>query len=172
MVQTLVSLSQVATDVDHFGFNLQSVGKSIYRSIGKSRGRSYCNTRLQKNALRIFDCKNPQCQSILDERAPLIFDSISREDKQHFNAVLEILDKLKIQYIIDLKLVRGLDYYNKTVFEWKSSSLGAQDTICGGGRYDSLVEELGGKPCPAIGFSIGLERLVLISEKIDVEKSS
>ena len=116
--------------------------------------------------MRILDSKNPEIRTLLDD-APKITQFLDPESVDHHSILLELLNSNGLTYRENPQLVRGLDYYNKTVFEWKSSSLGAQDTICGGGRYDSLVEELGGKPCPAIGFSIGLERLVLISEKID-----
>ena len=121
--------------------------------------------QLEDNPLRILDSKNPENKILLEE-APKITEYLDPESLDHYSALLELLNSNGLTYKENPRLVRGLDYYNKTVFEWKSSSLGAQDTICGGGRYDSLVEELGGKPCPAIGFSIGLERLVLISEKI------
>ena len=122
--------------------------------------------QLDENPLRILDSKNPEIRTLLDD-APKITQFLDPESVDHHSILLELLNSNGLTYRENPQLVRGLDYYNKTVFEWKSSSLGAQDTICGGGRYDSLVEELGGKPCPAIGFSIGLERLVLISEKID-----
>ncbi len=121
--------------------------------------------QLEDNPLRILDSKNPENKILLEE-APKITEYLDPESLDHHSALLELLNSNGLTYKENPRLVRGLDYYNKTVFEWKSSSLGAQDTICGGGRYDSLVEELGGKPCPAIGFSIGLERLILISEKI------
>ena len=117
--------------------------------------------RLEKNPLRILDSKNKKTQKIINENAPNIFDYISDEDNQHFNDVTNILDQLKITYIHDQKLVRGLDYYTKTVFEVTSSNLGAQDALCGGGRYNNLVKELGGENIPAIGFAAGVERLLL-----------
>jgi len=122
--------------------------------------------QLDENPLRILDSKNSEIRTLLED-APKITQFLDPESVDHHSILLELLNSNGLTYRENPHLVRGLDYYNKTVFEWKSSSLGAQDTICGGGRYDSLVEELGGKPCPAIGFSIGLERLVLISEKID-----
>ena len=122
--------------------------------------------QLDENPLRILDSKNSEIRTLLED-APKITQFLDPESVDHHSILLELLNSNGLTYRENPQLVRGLDYYNKTVFEWKSSSLGAQDTICGGGRYDSLVEELGGKPCPAIGFSIGLERLVLISEKID-----
>ena len=127
--------------------------------------------QLDENPLRILDSKNPEIRTLLDD-APKITQFLDPESVDHHSILLELLNSNGLTYRENPQLVRGLDYYNKTVFEWKSSSLGAQDTICGGGRYDSLVEELGGKPCPAIGFSIGLERLVLISEKIDEKINS
>ena len=127
-----------------------------------------CQTRLEKNALRVFDCKNPECQKLLDENAPLIFDSISEDDRKHFDTACLMLDNMGIPYFHDKKLVRGLDYYSHTTFEITSSSLGAQDALCGGGRYNGLIEQLGGKPTPAVGFAAGVERLILaINRKED-----
>ena len=120
-----------------------------------------CQSRIKKNALRLFDCKNINCQSLLDENAPLISDSISDDDKIHFETITSILNKMNIPYIHDKKLVRGLDYYSHTTFEITSTMLGAQDALCGGGRYNGLVEQLGGKPTPAVGFAAGVERLIL-----------
>jgi len=120
-----------------------------------------CQHRIDKNALRLFDCKNPTCQEILDENAPFIFDHITDDDHAHFNRVTAILDEIEIPYNHDRKLVRGLDYYTHTTFEITSSTLGAQDALCGGGRYDKLVEELGGKSTPAVGFAAGMERLFI-----------
>tara|TARA_B100000029_G_scaffold514041_1_gene615433 strand:- start:2615 stop:3865 length:1251 start_codon:yes stop_codon:yes gene_type:complete len=117
--------------------------------------------RLEKNPLRILDSKNKNIQKIVNENAPNIFDYISNEDNEHFNALTNILKELNIPYTHDQKLVRGLDYYTKTVFELISNNLGAQDALCGGGRYDNLVQELGGENIPAIGFAAGMERLIL-----------
>ena len=126
---------------------------------------STCQTRIEKNALRLFDCKNPLCQKLLDEHAPFIFDSISDDDQNHFEMVTRILKEMEIPYFHDKKLVRGLDYYSHTTFEISSSSLGAQDALCGGGRYNGLIEQLGGKPTPAVGFAAGIERLILALDK-------
>ena len=126
-----------------------------------------CSARLQKNPLRIFDCKNQHCQQILDKEAPFIFDSISSDDDKHFNTVLRILDEINIPFNHDKKLVRGLDYYSHTTFEITSSVLGAQDALCGGGRYNGLIEQLGGKPTPAVGFAAGVERLIIAIEKME-----
>jgi len=120
-----------------------------------------CQHRIDKNALRLFDCKNPECQDILEKKAPFIFDHITDDDRTHFECVTAILDEMGIPYDHDRKLVRGLDYYTHTTFEITSSTLGAQDALCGGGRYDKLVEELGGKPTPAVGFAAGMERLFI-----------
>ncbi len=126
---------------------------------------STCQTRIEKNALRLFDCKNPHCQELLDEHAPFIFDSISDDDQNHFEMVTRILKEMEIPYFHDKKLVRGLDYYSHTTFEISSSSLGAQNALCGGGRYNGLIEQLGGKPTPAVGFAAGVERLILALDK-------
>jgi len=120
-----------------------------------------CQHRIDKNALRLFDCKNPACQDILDKNAPFIFDHITGDDRTHFERVTTILDEMGIPYKHDRKLVRGLDYYTHTTFEITSSTLGAQDALCGGGRYDKLVAELGGKSTPAVGFAAGMERLFI-----------
>jgi len=120
-----------------------------------------CQHRIYKNALRLFDCKNPTCQDILDKNAPFIFDHITNDDRTHFDRVTAILDDMEIPYNHDRKLVRGLDYYTHTTFEITSSTLGAQDSLCGGGRYDKLVEDLGGKSTPAVGFAAGMERLFI-----------
>lgn len=122
--------------------------------------------RLSKNPLKILDSKNLNIQKIL-HKAPKLFHYIDQKSKIHFNNLCKLLDLMKINYKINNSLVRGLDYYNKTVFEWKTNILGAQGTICAGGRYDNLIEKLGGKPTKAIGFGIGLERLILLISKIN-----
>lgn len=123
--------------------------------------------KLEDNPLRILDSKSPKILSLLED-APKITDYLDADSDTHFRKLLEILDLLGICYEVNPNLVRGLDYYNQTVFEWKTNHLGSQDTVCAGGRYDNLIEELGGKACPAIGFSIGMERLILlIQESID-----
>ncbi|MCP5211838.1 MAG: histidine--tRNA ligase [Hahellaceae bacterium] len=117
--------------------------------------------RLDSNPLRILDSKSAQTQEILNS-APDFQDFIDAESRQHFNELLSLLDAVGIKYKINPRLVRGLDYYGKTVFEWVTESLGSQGTVCAGGRYDGLVEQLGGKPTPAVGFAMGVERLVLL----------
>ena len=123
-----------------------------------------CQDRFDKNILRLFDCKNELCQQILDTHAPKIIDYLSEKDKAHFEEVCEYLDLQNVPYQINSKLVRGLDYYTRTTFEIKSNHLGAQDALCGGGRYDNLVEELGGPSTPSIGFAAGVERLIMALE--------
>jgi len=118
--------------------------------------------RLENNALRIFDSKNKDDKKIVEDNAPFIFDHISDEDLNHFNQLKKILDKINIPYFHDKKLVRGLDYYTRTTFEITSKNLGAQDALCGGGRYDKLVNQLGGKNTPAVGFAAGVERLLML----------
>jgi histidyl-tRNA synthetase len=122
--------------------------------------------RLLSNPLRVLDSKNPAVQEIVKD-APKLIDHLDDESKAHFSLLCERLDNLGIQYVVNPSLVRGLDYYNRTVFEWVTSLLGAQGTICAGGRYDGLVEQLGGKASPAVGFAMGLERLVLLVESLD-----
>ena len=120
--------------------------------------------KLTENPLRILDSKSERIQELLKE-APLIDDFVDGQSMEHHNSLLAMLDEANIDYIVNPLLVRGLDYYNQTVFEWKTNLLGSQDTILGGGRYDKLVEELGGKSCSAVGFSLGLERLILLLEE-------
>ena len=124
--------------------------------------------RLVKNPLRILDTKNPELQKVLDD-APKLLDYLDDESRMHFEQLCALLDAVGIQYEINPKLVRGLDYYNKTVFEWVTSALGAQGTVCGGGRYDGLVEQLGGHATQGVGFAMGLERLVLLVQEVNKE---
>jgi histidyl-tRNA synthetase len=121
--------------------------------------------RLTSNPLRILDSKNTQTQSIL-ENAPVLGNFLGAESKQHFEQICAMLDGAGVSYVVNPKLVRGLDYYSQTVFEWVTTELGAQGTICAGGRYDSLVELLGGKPCPAVGLAIGIERLIMLLDQL------
>lgn len=121
--------------------------------------------RLTTNPLRILDSKSEQTQALLD-KAPKLLDYLDAESAEHFAGLKKLLDVLEIDYQVNPRLVRGLDYYGKTAFEWVTDKLGAQATVCAGGRYDNLVEQLGGKPTPAIGFGIGLERLVLLLQEM------
>lgn len=123
--------------------------------------------RLQSNPLRILDTKNPRMQPMC-EAAPKLMDCLGEESKLHFEKLCQLLTDAGIAYVINHRLVRGLDYYNRTVFEWVTTKLGAQGTIAGGGRYDTLVERLGGKPTTACGFAIGLERLFLLMQDAGV----
>lgn len=126
-----------------------------------------CKRRMHTNPLRVLDTKNPDIQAVLGD-APRLSDYLGDESKQHFAGLCELLDAAGIEYTVNERLVRGLDYYNRTVFEWITESLGAQGTVCGGGRYDGLVEQLGGKATPAVGFAMGLERLVLMLETLEL----
>ena len=126
-----------------------------------------CKRRMYTNPLRVLDTKNPDVQAILGD-APRLSEYLGEESKQHFAGLCELLDAVGIEYQVNERLVRGLDYYNRTVFEWITESLGAQGTVCGGGRYDGLVEQLGGKATPAVGFAMGLERLVLMMETLEL----
>lgn len=127
-----------------------------------------CQERLDKNPMRILDCKSPICSDIAKE-APVILDFLCEDCNDHFKKLQEILTAMGIEFVIDTKIVRGLDYYTKTVFEFITNSIGAQGTILGGGRYDGLVETLGGQPTPALGFGSGIERLLLTMENSSCE---
>ena len=120
--------------------------------------------RLQTNPMRILDSKNPDLKDII-QNAPSLLDHLDAKSAEHFKKLQELLTAANIEYNVNARLVRGLDYYSKTVFEWIADGLGAQATICAGGRYDGLVEQLGGKPCVAAGFAIGLERLAALLEE-------
>jgi histidyl-tRNA synthetase len=120
--------------------------------------------RLQTNPLRILDSKNPAMQPLV-EAAPKLLDFLGAQSLAHFDAVRAVLDAAGLEYRINPRLVRGLDYYNLTVFEWVTERLGAQGAVCGGGRYDTLIEQLGGKPAPAVGWAVGIERLLLLLEE-------
>ncbi len=124
-----------------------------------------CKRRMHTNPLRVLDTKNPDIQAVLGD-APRLSEYLGEESKAHFAGLCELLDAAGIEYTVNERLVRGLDYYNRTVFEWMTESLGSQGTVCGGGRYDGLVEQLGGKATPAVGFAMGLERLVLMMETL------
>lgn len=126
-----------------------------------------CRERLERNPMRVFDCKSEICQAVLRD-APRIYDCVCPECKAHFDEMTSYLDEMGIAYQLDKSIVRGLDYYSRTVFEFVSNDIGAQGTVCGGGRYDYLVEELGGKPCPGIGFAMGIERLLMVLENAGI----
>jgi len=121
--------------------------------------------RLEGNALRILDSKNPDMRALIDA-APLLTEHLDAESEAHFAALRAALDGLGVPYLVNPRLVRGLDYYTRTVFEWTTDALGAQNAICAGGRYDGLIEQLGGEATPAIGFAFGIERVVLLLERL------
>jgi histidyl-tRNA synthetase len=169
---------------DHLVLELNSLGsaqeRAAYRDSLVEFLKSHedvldedCRRRMYTNPLRVLDTKNNDIQKLL-ENAPKLSDCFGEDTRRHFNRLKEILDANGIAYRINERLVRGLDYYNNTVFEWVTDALGSQGTVCGGGRYDGLVEQLGGQPSPAVGFAIGLERFVLLLQTIgysDVENA-
>ncbi len=122
-----------------------------------------CQERMDKNPLRVLDCKNPDCQKHLGD-APTVLDTLGEECKMHFETLQTLLTAMEIPFVVDPGIVRGLDYYTKTVFEFISNDIGAQGTVCGGGRYDRLVDEIGGKHVPAVGFGAGMERLIIVRD--------
>ncbi len=124
--------------------------------------------RMYTNPLRVLDSKNAQVQALLDD-APQLGDYLDDESREHFAGLCAYLDAAGISYTVNQRLVRGLDYYNRTVFEWVTTSLGSQGTVCAGGRYDGLVEQLGGRSAPGVGFAMGLERLVLLVQAVNPE---
>ncbi|NNM58488.1 MAG: histidine--tRNA ligase [Legionellales bacterium] len=159
----------------HVSLQLNSLGSSAARVSYREALVQYynqhtdkldeeCLLRLKTNPLRILDSKDENIKK-LNQDAPKLTDYLDEDSKQHFAKLRRLLDKAGLSYTINPQLVRGLDYYNGTVFEWITTSLGAQGTVCGGGRYDTLVEQLGGKSTPAIGLAIGLERLILLIQE-------
>ncbi len=136
--------------------------KSYFES-KKDRLCDSCLTRMEKNPLRILDCKSPVCSEIA-AGAPIGLDYLCDDCNAHFDETKALLGAMGIEFVINPKIVRGLDYYTRTVFEFVSSDLGAQSTVCGGGRYDGLIETLGGQPTPGLGFATGLERLLMVMD--------
>ncbi len=143
----------------------QKYNKALREYIGSNIDKMCddCKSRFEKNPLRVLDCKEERCQHIIAD-APVVLDYLGPECKEHFETVKAILDEMGIKYEVDDKIVRGLDYYTRTVFEFVSSGIGAQGTVCGGGRYDNLIAECGGQPTGAAGFAVGIERLLLVLE--------
>ena len=140
-----------------------------YFSAHRERLDEDSQRRLHSNPLRILDSKNPDMQQLIED-APRLHDHLDQESVEHFEALRSFLDSVGMAYRVNPRLVRGLDYYNKTVFEWVTTQLGAQGTVCAGGRYDGLVEQLGGKPVPAAGFALGIERLIeLARDSLDLD---
>ncbi|UYP74369.1 histidine--tRNA ligase [Pantoea dispersa] len=164
---------------DHVELELNSIGSLDARANYRSALVAFleqhkevldedCKRRMYTNPLRVLDSKNPDIQTLLND-APTLGEFLDEESREHFSGLCALLDDAGIKYRINQRLVRGLDYYNRTVFEWVTSSLGSQGTVCGGGRYDGLVEQLGGRATPAVGFAMGLERLVLLVQAVNPE---
>ncbi|WP_426414649.1 histidine--tRNA ligase [Aestuariirhabdus sp. LZHN29] len=162
--------------LDHVRLELNSLGTAAdrkrYREALVTYLRGHVDAldedsrrRLESNPLRILDSKSETTQQLL-KGAPVLSDYLDEESRQHFVGLRAMLDEAGIAYVVNPRLVRGLDYYGKTVFEWVTEELGAQGTVCAGGRYDGLVEQLGGKPAPAVGFAMGVERLILMLETL------
>lgn len=160
----------------HVELQLNSLGSNEARALYKEALVAYLTLhedkldadskrRMKTNPLRVLDSKNPDVQAVLVD-APKLSEHLDDESIAHFAKLQQYLDAAGISYVINERLVRGLDYYNRTVFEWVTSSLGAQGTICAGGRYDGLVEQLGGKATPAVGFAMGMERIVLMLNEL------
>ncbi|MBQ0266906.1 histidine--tRNA ligase [Providencia huaxiensis] len=127
-----------------------------------------CKRRMYTNPLRVLDSKNQDVQTLLND-APELFDYLDVESREHFDGLCKLLEASGVQYRVNQRLVRGLDYYNRTVFEWVTTALGSQGTVCAGGRYDGLVEQLGGRATPAVGFAMGMERMVLLVQEVNPE---
>jgi len=164
---------------DHVSLELNSIGsleaRANYRDAlvafleqHKDKLDEDCKRRMYSNPLRVLDSKNPDVQALLND-APALGDYLDDDSREHFAGLCKLLDAAGIAYTVNQRLVRGLDYYNRTVFEWVTSSLGSQGTVCAGGRYDGLVEQLGGRATPAVGFAMGLERLVLLVQAVNPE---
>jgi len=164
---------------DHVELELNSIGSLAARADYRSALVAFleqhqdvldedCKRRMYTNPLRVLDSKNPEIQALLND-APTLGEFLDEESRAHFTGLCALLDDAGIRYRFNQRLVRGLDYYNRTVFEWVTSSLGSQGTVCGGGRYDGLVEQLGGRATPAVGIAMGLERLVLLVQAVNPE---
>lgn len=165
--------------IDDVTLNINSIGCPECRKKYNAALREYlkanedklcdtCKKRMVNNPLRVLDCKSPECKEVV-KAAPRIIDYICDDCRAHMNKLCELLDKGGIKYAIDPNIVRGLDYYTKTVFEFVTNALGSQGTVCGGGRYNNLVESVGGKPTPCVGFGMGIERLLMLMKACGVE---
>ncbi len=178
LLQMTASLWRKLGLLEHVTLQINSLGNADARKAHRQALISYFEAhkdkldedsqrRLHTNPLRIFDSKVDSTRALFAQ-APMLSDFLDDDSREHFAALLKLLDQLGVNYEVNPLLVRGLDYYSKTVFEWVTDKLGAQGTICGGGRYDGLVEQLGGKQTPAIGFGMGVERLVLMLTELDL----
>ena len=163
-----LQINSLGTSTDRTNYRAALVD---YLSARKDALDEDSQRRLDGSPMRILDSKNPQTQALLND-APNLVDFIDEESRDHFKQLCAVLDAADVAYEINPRLVRGLDYYSKTVFEWVTNHLGAQGTVCAGGRYDGLVEQLGGKPCPGVGFAMGVERLVLLLDELGVVPDS
>ena len=178
----IICLAQSVLDrlgLDQIHLELNSIGCPECRAKYNRALRDYfsqykdklcgtCLTRLEKNPMRLLDCKSPEDQAIAKD-APVITDYLCEDCENHFTEVKKYLDAAGVAYNVNPKIVRGLDYYTKTVFEFITDCIGAQGTVCGGGRYDGLIEELGGKHTPSLGFAMGLERLLMVMDAQGIE---
>lgn len=162
-----VGLTELSLNINSIGCKTcrAEYNKALKAYIGANLDKmcGTCQARFEKNPLRILDCKEEKCKAIT-ANAPKIIDFLCDDCKAHFESVQKELTALDIPFVVNPGIVRGLDYYTRTVFEFVSTDIGAQGTVCGGGRYDNLVEEVGGKSTPAAGFGLGLERLLLVLE--------
>lgn len=173
--ETIAMLWQILDQLgltDSMAIEINSIGDPESRNVYRDQLREYllpvreklcdnCRRKLETNPLRILDCKNRQCRKITGD-APSILDVISRKSRDHFSTVKDLLDMLELPYHINDRIVRGLDYYTETVFEFTTDLLGSQNAVAAGGRYNNLVELMGGQPTPAVGFAMGMERVVLL----------
>lgn len=164
--------------IGNLTLNINSIGCPICRAEYNKALKEYlrgnldkmcstCRDRFDKNPLRILDCKEERCTAI-NKDAPIVLDYLCDDCKAHHNEICATLEELGVNFVINPRVVRGLDYYTRTVFEFISNNIGAQGTVCGGGRYNNLVEEVGGSPCPAVGFGMGLERLLMVMDGLNL----
>ncbi|MEX1307662.1 MAG: histidine--tRNA ligase [Eubacteriales bacterium] len=166
-------------EIQGIALNINSIGCPVCRPAYHELLKDYlrdnldklcktCNDRFETNPLRILDCKEEGCQTVVKD-APKMIDHLCEDCQNHFDELQQILNILKIEYTINPMIVRGLDYYTKTVFEFIATGIGAQGTVCGGGRYDGLVAEIGGPEMPGMGFGMGMERLLMVLESQGIE---
>ncbi len=166
-------------NIENITLNINSIGCPKCRAEYNKALREYykpylneicetCRERFEKNPLRILDCKEEKCKEI-NKNAPSIIDYLCEDCNTHFENLKEYLNAMGIEFVVNPRIVRGLDYYTRTVFEFVSENIGSQGTVCGGGRYDGLVEQLGGKHTPCAGFGMGIERLLLLMDSVGIE---